>query len=59
MVSKLAPIMYGTNILLKLIPLVKIAIISVLKAILEVKNITDIKVNKGENIFIKYGMKLR
>jgi hypothetical protein len=59
MVSKLAPIMYGTNILLKLMPPVKIAIISVLKAILEVKNITDIKVNRGENIFTKNGMKLR
>jgi hypothetical protein len=58
-VKTVAPIIYGTNILRKLIPPVKMAMISVLKAILEVKKITEIKVNKGENMFTKKGMKLK
>ena len=43
----------GFSNLLKLIPLVKIAIISVSFAILEVKKVTDIKINKELNRFIK------
>ena len=48
-----AQIKNGFSNLLKLIPLVKIAIISVSFAILEVKNVTDRKINKGLNRFIK------
>ena len=50
---------YGTINRLKLTPLLSMAIISVLYAILEVKNITVMKVNNGENSVAKYGMKLK
>jgi hypothetical protein len=40
---------YGHIILRKLIPLLRIAIISVLTAIRDVKKITDIKTNNGAN----------
>ena len=49
---------YGTIILWKLIPPDRIAMISDLAAILEVKNITVMNTNRGENMFMKYGMKL-
>tara|TARA_Y100000588_G_C13504884_1_gene606856 strand:+ start:410 stop:559 length:150 start_codon:yes stop_codon:yes gene_type:complete len=49
--------MNGLKNLLKLIPLLKIAIISELLASLDVKNTTDIKMNRGENRFAKYGIK--
>ena len=51
--SKTAEIINGFNNLLKLIPLLSMAIISVLLAILEVKNITEIKINKGLNKLAK------
>jgi hypothetical protein len=50
---------YGHIIRLKLIPLFRMAIISVLTAILDVKKITEIKTNNGANRVAKYGMKLR
>jgi hypothetical protein len=50
---------YGHNILLKLIPLFRIAIISVLTAIFDVKNITAINTKRGANSIAKYGMKFR
>jgi hypothetical protein len=48
---------YGYIILLKLTPLLRIAMISVLYAILDVKKITAIKVNNELNKLVKYGMK--
>jgi hypothetical protein len=48
---------YGHISLLKLIPLFRIAIISVLIAILDVKKITAINTNKGAKSIAKYGMK--
>jgi hypothetical protein len=48
---------YGHIILRKLMPLFKIAIISVLIAILEVKKITAINTNSGAKSMAKYGMK--
>jgi hypothetical protein len=48
---------YGHIIRLKLIPLFRIAIISVLIAIFDVKKITAIKTNKGAKSIAKYGMK--
>ena len=54
-----AEIRNGFSSLLKLIPLFSMAIISVSFAIFEVKNITDMKINKGLNRFPKYGMKLK
>jgi hypothetical protein len=54
-----AEIKYGNIILLKLTPLARMAIISVLPAILEVKKITAMNVNSGLNIFTKYGTKFR
>jgi hypothetical protein len=50
---------YGHIILLKLIPLFKMAIISVFAAIFEVKKITDINTKRGEKSVAKYGMKFR
>ena len=47
--NKTAETINGNNNLLKLIPLLSMAIISVLFAILEVKNITEMKINKGLN----------
>ena len=52
-------IMYGRSIRLKLTPPANIAVISVLYAILEVKNITEIKANKGVNRLAKYGIKFK
>jgi hypothetical protein len=52
-------IKYGHIILLKLIPLFRIAIISVLAAIFEVKKITEIKTKSGEKRVAKYGMKFK
>jgi hypothetical protein len=48
-VIKVAPIMYGLKILLKLVPLDKIATNSVLAAIFDVKKITEMKVKRGLN----------
>jgi hypothetical protein len=50
---------YGHIILLKLIPLFRMAMISVLTAIREVKKITAIKTKRGANSVAKYGMKLK
>jgi hypothetical protein len=50
---------YGHIILRKLMPLLRIAIISVLTAIREVKNITEINTNNGAKSVAKYGMKLK
>ena len=47
------------KIALKLIPLFRIAIISVLTAIFEVKKITEIKTKRGANRVAKYGIKLK
>jgi hypothetical protein len=49
---------YGTIILWKLIPQERMAMISESAAIFEVKKITVMNMNNGENIFIKYGTKL-
>ena len=46
-------IIKGFNNLLNVIPLLRIAIISLLFAIFDVKNITDIKINSGLNKFPK------
>tara|TARA_B100001142_G_scaffold38505_1_gene33844 strand:- start:408 stop:590 length:183 start_codon:yes stop_codon:yes gene_type:complete len=46
-------IIKGLKNLLKLIPLLKIAIISELLAILLVKKTTEININNGENKFAK------
>ena len=46
-------IMNGLKNLLKLMPLLHIAMISELLASLDVKNTTDIKINNGENRFAK------
>ena len=43
----------GLNSRLKLIPLLYIAIISVLLAIYDVKKMTDMKINKGLNRLVK------
>jgi hypothetical protein len=51
--------MKGFNSLEKLIPLFRIAIISLLFAIFEVKNMTDIKINNGLKRLVKYGMKFK
>ena len=50
---------YGHIILLKLIPLFRMAIISVFTAIFDVKKITAIKTNSGAKSVAKYGMKFR
>ena len=50
---------YGHIILRKLIPLLRIAMISVLIAIFEVKKITAMKTKSGEKRVAKYGMKLK
>ena len=50
---------YGTIRRRKLIPVDNMAIISVLYAILEVKNITDIKANRGVSRLVKNGIKLK
>ncbi len=50
---------YGHIILLKLIPLFRMAIISVLAAIFEVKKMTEINTKRGEKRVAKYGMKLK
>ena len=49
---------YGTIILWKLIPQDRMAMISESAAIFDVKNITVMNTNNGENIFMKYGTKL-
>jgi hypothetical protein len=54
-----AEIKYGHIIRLKLIPLLRMAIISVLTAIFDVKNITAINTNNGAKRVAKYGMKFR
>jgi hypothetical protein len=54
-----ADMKYGHIIRLKLIPLLRIAIISVLTAIFDVKNITAMNTNNGAKSVAKYGMKLR
>lgn len=54
-----ADIIYGLSNRQKLIPLFSIAMISVLEANFEVKNITATKVNSALNRLIKYGRKLR
>ena len=54
---KIDAIKYGRNSLLKLTPPANIAIISVLYAIFDVKNITEIKANSGVNRLAKYGIK--
>ena len=51
--------MKGRKNLLKLTPLLKMEITSVLLAILEVKKMTATKVNKGLKRLPKYGIKLR
>jgi hypothetical protein len=53
MVKIVAAYMYGRSNLLKLTPLDKMAMISVLYAILEVKNITAINVKSGLKRFTK------
>jgi hypothetical protein len=50
---------YGHISLLKLIPLLRIAMISVLTAILDVKKMTAIKTKSGEKRVAKYGIKLK
>ena len=50
---------YGLISLLKLIPLLSMAIISVLAANLLVKKMTEIKQNSEINMLIKKGRKLR
>ena len=50
---------YGTIILWKLIPQDRMAIISESAAIFEVKKMTVMNTNKGLNMFMKYGTKLR
>ena len=47
------------TIFFKLIPLLKILMNSIFKAILEENAITDKKMKKGLKRFIKYGMKLK
>ncbi len=42
---------------LKLMPPLSIAMISLCPASFDVKKITEIKTNSGENMFMKYGMK--
>ena len=49
---------YGTIILWKLIPQERMAMISESAAIFDVKKITVMKMNSGENMFMKYGTKL-
>jgi hypothetical protein len=54
-----AEIKKGYNNLIKLTPLDNIAIISVLYAIFDVKNITVINTNRELNVFIKNGIKVK
>ena len=54
-----APAMYGRIMRWKLIPQDRIAIISELAAILDVKKMTVMNTNSGLNMLMKYGMKLR
>jgi hypothetical protein len=54
-----AEIKYGHIILRKLIPQLRIAMISVFDANLEVKKITEIKTKRGAKSVAKYGTKLR
>ena len=56
---RVAENMYGTIILWKLIPQDRIAMISESAAIFDVKKITVMNTNRGENMFMKYGMKFR
>tara|TARA_B110000914_G_scaffold132154_1_gene115477 strand:+ start:2030 stop:2221 length:192 start_codon:yes stop_codon:yes gene_type:complete len=51
--KKIEEIINGRRNLLKLIPLLKMAIISELFASLLVKKTTDMKINNGENRFAK------
>ena len=51
--------MYGRIILWKLIPQERIPMISESAAIFEVKKITVMNTNRGLNMFMKYGTKLR
>ena len=48
---------YGNIILWKLIPQERMAMISELAAILDVKNMTVMNTNSGLNMFMKYGTK--
>jgi len=57
--KKIEEIINGRRNLLKLIPLLKMAIISEFFASLLVKKTTDMKINNGENRFAKYGMKCK
>ena len=59
MAISVAEKMYGTIILWKLIPQDRMAMISESAAIFDVKKITVMNTNNGENIFMKYGMKFR
>jgi hypothetical protein len=54
-----AEMKYGTSIRLKLTPLLRIATISVLDAIFDVKKMTAIKQKRALNRFTKYGMKFK
>lgn len=51
-------IKYGTTSLLKLIPEPSIGMISVLRAILEVKKTTEMSANNGQSKPLIHGMKL-
>jgi hypothetical protein len=55
---RVAENIYGIIILWKLIPQERMAMISESAAIFEVKKITVMNMNSGENIFMKYGTKL-
>ena len=48
---------YGSIIRWKLIPQERMAMISELAAILDVKNMTVMNTNRGLNMFMKYGTK--
>ena len=52
-----AAAIYGTIIRWKLMPQLRMATISEFAAIFDVKKITVMNTNRGENMFIKYGMK--
>jgi hypothetical protein len=56
---KVAEIKYGYSILIKLTPLDSIAMISVLYAILDVKNITVMKTKSELNVLRKNGIKVK
>ena len=59
MAANAAETIYGSSRRRKLMPLESMAMISLLAASLEVKNITVMNTNSGLNMFRIYGMKLR